>query len=239
LNFGSITRSPYTYILADRISTLDQRPLGGLTWVEIQEKTRDITNYLGVTIGEPVGMKRCDDYLAVGRASGEPIDQYWAKYFPSVKEDELEDVKTIEVFYPVYWNGKRLYSGENQAMPGESFILPCPFSLSMHHTGTIISMHCPYFSAWESMGNETQAISLEDAIECLQAIYADLYLPGVKQIVVSNGDLCYVPIAGDARATKGFHVYPCYVFFVTQINDDDSHYQCNVGIHAITGNQIF
>lgn len=238
-NKGDIAESPYRYILSPRTTAFDTRPMGLVSWDDAINRAMNIASKLDMTIGNPVAMKRCDDFLAVGRASGEPIDQYRTQWFPTATDEELNDIKTLEIIYPVYWQGKRLYSGETQSQSGESFVLSCPFRLALHHTGRIISLHAPTFGQWKSFGKSGAAMPLTDALEKLRAIYADMYMPGVSTIKVTSGDMCYVPIAGDARASKGFHIYPCYVFSVEMIFDDGTCFDNDVGIHVLTGRQVF
>lgn len=239
-NRGVINESPYSYIAAETIYELDQRPLGDLTWDDAIKRAAQAANALGIQLGQPKYMQRCDDFIAQAREHfGSYFDDIWQQSFPDLTPEEADGIKTIEIHFPVYYQGLRLYSGETFGLQGETFIPMMNFDLQLHKSGQILTLRCPFYDKWTASSEDAPVLSIEEAVDCLQAVYADMYLPGVTCIRVHEAALEYTAITGDQYANQGFSIYPAWVFRITMELDSGEQLMEYVGFHALTGKQLF
>lgn len=244
--FVSTNDSPYADNVVDYCYDLNQSDLLDLSWHDIMQQAELIATCLNMQIGQPRYMKRLESFLQSARAM---YEDHWEDvrnlsfcppYASKVYTDEeLDNIKTIEIFMPAYYNGMRLYSGTSVGLPGEAFIPLTSFALRMHHEGWMVSMSCPIFDTWTPISEESLPLTFDEALLCLQESYADMYLPGVSGIIVHEAALEYTLIAADQTARKGFSVYPTWVFRISLRYDGDSGFMNYVGIHAISGKKIF
>lgn len=238
--------SPYTDSVVDFQYNLDQSDLLDLSWHDIMQQAELIATHLNMQVGQPRYMKRLESFLHSAQAMYEDhwedirnlylCPPYASKQYT---DEELDNIKTIEIFMPAYYNGMRLYSGTSIGLPGEAFIPLTSFALRMHHEGWVISMNCPIFDTWTPAGIESAPLTFSEALNCLQETYANMYLPGVSGIIIHEAALEYTLMAADQTARKGFTVYPTWVFRVSLQYDEDSSSMNYVGIHAITGEKIY
>jgi len=232
--------SPYSSIDVDTMYVLDQSPAGGLTWETVVHRADQITEMLGLQLGEPRSMKRCDDFIGQG-SQNERFEYIWKKYFPELTAEDAAQIKTMEVFFPVYYNGLRLYSG-SRFDAGENFILRTRFDLQINQNGEIIYLNCPIYEEWTPGDLFGEPIASDGAFELLTESYSGLILPGVESVRVDEAALEYVGISGDQTASKGFTVYPAWIFRVAWQYESE-HELSEVteyhAFHAITGQQLF
>lgn len=227
---------PYGYV-DDMLYELDTSDFGALTWEGIMKRAESAAEVLNIQIGQPRSMKRTESYKAA--------DAYWELNLPYLSqfgytEEDLEQGGTIEVFMPAYYQGMRLYSGEQVGLPGESRMLEPLFSLRLDRDGWLVSMYCPLFNGWTPKGEEATPLTFEDALENLRQAYANMYLPNVAGIAVHEAALEYVLMSSDFVARDGFTAYPTWVFQMNLKYDGEEEGDMEyVGIHAITGEKIF
>lgn len=238
--------SPYTDNVVDYQYNLDHSDLLGLAWQDIIEQAKLTATHLNIQVGQPRYMRRLESFLHSAKALyGDHWDDIRNLYLcppyasKQYTDEELDYIKTIEIFMPAYYNGMRLFSGTSVDLPGEAFIPLTSFAFRMHHEGWIVSMSCPIFDSWTPISEESLPLTFDEALHCLQETYADMYLPGVSGIVVHEAALEYTLMAADQTARKGFTVYPTWVFRISLQYGEDSSSMDYIGIHAITGKKIF
>lgn len=238
--------APYTDNVVGYRYDLDQSDLLNLSWQNIMHQAELVATQLNMQIGQPLYMRRLESFLLSAQAM---YKDHWEEirntsfrppYSSKVYTDEeLDNIKTIEVFMPAYYNGMRLYSGTSVGSPGETFIPLTSFALRMHHEGWIVSMSCPLFNTWTPRGKESSLLSFDEALQRLQETYANMYLPGVSGIYVHEAALEYTLMSADQTARKGFTVYPTWVFRISLQYGEDAGSMNYVGIHAISGEKIY
>ena len=228
-------------------STVNQSPLSQFSFDAVEAYAVTTAQQLGFRLGSLRRMTRWD---------AETIRAYWtfdvteyvgeleysADYSgrdaPFDLSEPLEDIEFYEVFYPVYYQGLRLYSGVSPALPGEAIIEDLSLHI-MYDVQGISLLKYPVFGGFKKTGKEAALIDARDAIALLRNTYANMFLPGVKQITLQSVSMDYTPFTGDLLAKKGYTLYPMWNMRCVMEYEDGTRSLTYNGFHAATGKQIY
>ena len=164
----------------------------------------------------------------------------------STKEYRLDPEKAsdylfIEAYYPVYYQGLRLYSGAYTSTSGNIEIPN--MNLQIAETagyGTAMIDSIILDTATLAPTTESQApICVDEAVECIVNRYTNMFMPGIKRVIIHQMMLEYVPMTGDVSASNGFSLYPAWVVKYTLEQESGEQITTYQAYHAVTGQPLF
>lgn len=214
-------------------------PINRLTEAKVKEYAEQVASACGYQLGNILRVYRGDDVDVVRGSIIKAIEKRGAEYSPD--PTKAEEYLFIDVYYPIYYNGLRLYSGDYTSTPDLVEIpnMNMRMIVTEGHGIILVDSVMLDLSTLQPMGNPQSVISVEEAISAIQMKYSDMFLPGIKQIVVHQMALEYVPMTGDLSASKGFTLYPAWVIRLTMETDDGETYSLFEAYHAISGRPLF
>ena len=147
----------------------------------------------------------------------------------------------MDVLFPVYFQGLRLYSGDYQGTEEGLEIVNLNMRIMVTRDHGIIQADSVLFDPATFLpSTEPQRIlSAEEALKRICDHYAGMYLPGVKQVTIHQLALEYVAITGDMSGSSGYTVYPTWVAKYTIESESGEAITTTQGVHALTGEMLF
>ena len=217
----------------------DMSPIGNLTEEQVNAYAEQVAAACGCQLGKPIRVFRGDQVEDVRKNIEACIRQTGTHYNPNPAE--AEEYRFFDVWYPVYFQGLRLYSGEYISTAEGIEIPNMNMRLGVTTGHGLILAQCVVFDPFTFVaeGPAQHILSVEDAIECFREKYANMFLPGVRQITVSQIAMEYVAMTGDVSATKGYTLYPAWVAQYTMEMDDGDAVSSYEAYHAVTGRPLF
>lgn len=222
--------------------TVDLSPIGTLTEVQIREAAEKIAKICGVQFGQPKNAFRQDQVEVVRDAIEYGNDSVDDKL--CLNPEDAEEYLFMWVEFPVYFQGLRLYSGSYGNSINEEMEIPylCMQVIVTKNHGMIWEQ-CPVFDPDDFVATTEpqRALNAEEMIDSISEQFANMYLPGVKQVTLNRLALEYAALAGDVSASKGYTVYPVWVASYTYImeREDRAPVMVYYGYDAITGQRMF
>lgn len=215
----------------------DLSPLGSLTEEKIREDAETVANTCGLQLGNPIKMYRVEDTEQIRTWIEE--SHFDGIYQPQA--ENAEDWRYIEIYYPVYFQGLRLYSGTYKITVDDLEVPTWWMRMTVTAEKGLLSVQTPIFdpSRFEATGEEQKALNVDEAIAAVQKNYAEMYLPGLKQVTITKMALEYVAVTGDVSASSGYTFYPAWVVNYTWEYESGETFSSNQGYHAVTGKRIF
>lgn len=216
---------------------IDLSPLGSLTEEQIREYAEKVANTCGLQLGNPIKMFRGEDVEEIRMW----IEKNYVDGGYGPKPEDAEDWRFIDIFYPAYFQGLRLYSGAYRSTT-DLLEVPCWWMRMMVTAENgLLYVDSPLLdpSRFEATGEEQKALNVDEAIAAIQKNYAEMYLPGLKQVTITKMALEYVAVTGDISASSGYTFYPAWVVNYTWEYESGKTFSSNDGYHAVTGKKIF
>ena len=207
----------------------DWRDLPHVPFAAADQWAEKVAEELGLKIGRACRGKRMD-----AAAISDKL-----KNNPAYDEKEIAAAEYFDIYYPVYYNGMRLYSDECPGLPGETQLLEMPLHLKVTADG-LVYMRAPHIEGTLTpKGKQKQPLTAEQAIEALASTYSDMYLPDIASMTVSEIAFEYCAMTGDRSPYKGYTLYPVWrVRSVITYQGGEQSMKYN-GFHAITGKQLY
>ncbi len=214
----------------------DFTPFPELEYARVDAYAEFVAQTFGYKIAKTQCMKRYD--VADLAKEIEISRGIYGEKIPRFTEEELAPMVFYDAYYPVYYQGLRLYSGDTFAMHGEAYVQETTLRVAYGVDG-VVRLDMPAFHSLTPVGKPRQAISAEEALQRLEETYTEMYLPGIERITVHEAALEYVEISADAGAFKGFTMYPVWWMRMTVEQADGLIFETYNGFHAVTGKQLY
>ncbi len=214
----------------------DFTPLSGLEYARVDAYAEHVAQTFGYKIAKTQCMKRYD--VADLAEKIEISRKIYGRNVAQFTEEELAPMVFYDAYYPVYYQGLRLYSGDTFGMPGEAYVEATALNVAYGVDG-VVRLDMPIFHSFVPVGKPRQVISAEEALQRLEETYTEMYLPGIERITVHEAALEYVEISADAGAFKGFTMYPVWWMRMTVEQEGGTSFETYNGFHAVTGKQLY
>ena len=218
---------------------MDLSPIGTLTEAEIRKWAEKIAAICGNQLGEPIAVFRGDQVEDIRASMERRLEQEGLRY--ALDPADAEEYLFMDVLFPVYFQGLRLYSGEYQGTEDGLEIVNLNMRIMVTRDHGIIQADSVLFDPATFLpSTEPQRIlSAEEALKRICDHYASMYLPGVKQVAIHQLALEYVAITGDMSGSSGYTVYPTWVAKGTIESESGESITTTQGVHALTGEMLF
>lgn len=223
--------------------TIDLSPIGTLTETQVKEAAEKVAEICGVQLGQPVGVFRADQVEVVRAAMERQINLYGNIKGVSLNPADAEEYLYMDVSFPVYFQGLRLYSGRYESTMNGMEVPYLYMWIIVTKDHGLIMADCPVFDPDDFVATTEpqRALNAEEMIDSISEQFANMYLPGVKQVTLNRLALEYAAVAGDVSASTGYTVYPVWVASYTDImeREDRAPITYFYGYDAITGQRMF
>ena len=234
----------FNYLLIDenKMYMMDMMDLPHLTYAEIDRCAETVAEMLNFKIGMVCRGQRMDKEeisrqlkrrIELAEAIGTHYDE-----LDDIDDEEIAASEYFDVYYPVYYNGMRLYSDNSVALPGETQLLTMSLHLKVTANG-IVYLNAPLINELKLKDAPKLAMTSEMAIETLVNAYSDMYLPGIESITVKEIVLEYCAMTADQNAEKGYTMYPAWVVRSVMTYQGGQEGLVYNAFHAITGKQLY
>ena len=232
-----------TYLQGKYPETVDLSPIGTLTETQVREAAEKVAEICGVQLGQPMNALRVEQVEVVRAAMERVINLYGNIEGISLNPADAEEYLFMDVLFPVYFHGLRLYSGAYESTTSGIEIPDLYMRIIVTKDHGLISARCPVFDPDDFVATTEpqRALNAEEMIDSISEQFANLYLPGVKQVTLNRLALEYAAVAGDVSASTGYTVYPVWVASYTYImeREDRAPVMVYYGYDAITGQRMF
>ena len=208
-------------------------PLGSLTYQDMAVYAQDVAGTCGFQLGKPVRSQRFTDVKGICEA--------FEKVRLSIAPEVAEGYQFINLFYPVYYHGLRLYSERMPAAGGDKQIILMGLWLAISRDHGLVHIQGPMLD-WEQFkpqGQPQRILTEEEILQCVQRHYSNMLLTRLERIRIHSMAVEYVPITGDVEIVDSYTLYPVWVLKITYENDNGTKFTNNIGFHAVNGNPLF
>ena len=218
---------------------VDLSPIGTLTEAEIRKWAEKIAAICGNQLGEPIAVFRGDQVEDIRASMERRLEQEGLRY--ALDPADAEEYLFMDVLFPVYFQGLRLYSGEYQGTEDGLEIVNLNMRIMVTRDHGIIQADSVLFdpATFLPSTEPQRLLCAEEALKRICDHYASMYLPGVKQVTIHQLALEYVAITGDMSGSRGYTVYPTWVAKYTIESESGESITTTQGVHALTGEMLF
>ena len=231
----------YYIYLDDAHWTYDISPISvdGLTEQQFSEYVENVASICGYQVGNMVQFQQVNDVGAVRNLISAANRASSAEYKPDA--DKAAEYLFAQAYYPVYYNGLRLYSGTYSAAEDGMEIPPLNLRIAVTsgHGLAFCSSVLLDLSDLAPIGDEQSAITARDVISIMADYYNNTSKPGTERITVKQIALEYVPKTGEKASDQGFTLYPAWVVRYELETEQGERISLYQGYHAATGESLF
>ncbi len=227
------------YLSGTYSDTIDLSPINRLTEEQVKAYAESVAAACGNQLGNAVRMFRCDQAEDIRGCIDTLRKKGTAQYAPDPAK--AEEYLFFDIYYPVYFQGLRLYSGEYTSTVSGIEIpnLNMRMAVTAEHGIAMVASVLFDPAAFQPLGGAQSALGAEQAVRCIQDKYANLFLPGVRQITIHQMVLEYVAMTGDVGASQGYTLYPAWVVRYTREMEHGEPFSFYEAYHAVTGQPLF
>ena len=152
------------------------------------------------------------------------------------------------VFYPIYYNGLRLYSGEGLGLENKREISSMKMQMAVTADHGIASIESALFDpdTLKAVTEPQPVISVEKILHRIEDRYAVSEDSSLEKVTVQKLTLEYVPISGPIFSEGGYTLYPAWVAKMLYETHDDPEWGTEAdefiiyeAYDAVTGEVIF
>ncbi len=208
-------------------------PLGSLTYQDMAAYAQDVAGTCGFQLGKPVRSQRFTDVKGICEA--------FEKVRSPIAPEAAEGYQFINLFYPVYYQGLRLYSERMPAAPADTQIIPMYLWLTISRDHGLVHVQGPLLDMEQFVpqGQPQRILTEEELLQCVKRHYSNMLLLNTERIRVHTMSVEYVPITGDTEKVESYTLYPVWVLKITYENKNGTKFTNNIGFHAVNGNPLF
>lgn len=208
-------------------------PLGSLSYQDMTACAEGVAAACGFKLGKPVRSQRFTDVKGIYEA--------FETVHSPISPEAAEGYQFITLFYPVYFQGLRLFSGRMPPASGNTQIIPMELWLTISRDHGPVHIQGPLLDAarFTPMGQPQRVLTEEELIECVKRYYENMPFQKTARILVHTMTLEYVPITVDSEIVENYTLYPVWVLEVTYEHKDGAKFTVNIGFHAATGQPLF
>lgn len=239
LHVQNINPDYILYMSGNYSDEIDFSPINGLTEETVKAYAENVASACGCQFGNAIKIFRGDQADSVRSCIEMLIEKNGAEYHPD--PEKAEEYLFFDVYYPVYFHGLRLYSGEYTGTASGIEIpnLNMRMAVTAGHGLAMVNSVLFDPASFQPLGNAQPVLDAEQAIRCIQNKYENLFLPGVRQITVHQMALEYVAMTGDVSASHGYTLYPAWVIRYTREMEQGEPFSFYEAYHAVTGQPLF
>ena len=218
----------------------DQIGINGVSREEIMQDAETVATECGFQLGTVLEVNKCDDPETIS----ERIRSYtkrmgWDEsYYPK----EAADYAFIDLTFPVYYNGLRLFSGRWTSLDNNLEVPNMNMRMIVTPGYGISEVESMLFagSQLKAITESKSAMNVDEAIHCIEEKYTNMFFPGVKSVTVQSMALEYVTITGDWASEKPYTLYPAWVARISiEYEEYDNPYMFYEAYDAVTGKPLF
>ena len=152
------------------------------------------------------------------------------------------------VFYPIYYNGLRLYSGDGLGLENKREISSMKMQMAVTADHGIASIESALFDpdTLKAVTEPQPVISVEEILHRIEDRYAASEDSSLEKVTVQQLTLEYVPISGPIFSEGGYTLYPAWVAQMLYETHDDPEWGTEAdefiifeAYDAVTGEVIF
>lgn len=219
------------------LDTVNQIGIEGLTKKQFMAYAEAVASACDYQLGNILRIHRVDQPNMIR----ESIEAANKKPGSKLDPEKAEEYAFVDAYFPIYFNGLRLYSGDYQ---GTVDLLEVPnmnlrLAATSGHGIVLINSAILDPAALQAIGDPQLVLTEQEAIQCIADKYSNMIMPGVDQIFVHQMALEYVPITGDVSARKGYTLYPAWVARISFETDTHETITTYEAFHAVTGRPLF
>ena len=177
----------------------------------IMSQAEMIASECGIQLGNILRVGQCDDVerihhdlIIAAESAGRNTD---------IDVETAAGYVFADVIYPVYFNGLRLYSGDQVSTSEEYWIPDMHMRVAVTAGRGVLSVDSPLIDSnhMKAVTEMKPVISVEEVLRCMENRYSSIYRPDLKSVTVQTLALEYVPISKIDFSSKGFTLYPAWV----------------------------
>ena len=218
----------------------DQIGINGVSREEIMQDAETVATECGFQLGNVLEVNKCDDPETIS----ERIRSYtkrmgWDEsYYPK----EAADYAFIDLTFPVYYNGLRLFSGRWTSLDNNLEVPNMNMRMIVTPGYGISEVESMLFAGSQLLAitELKPAMNAEEVIQCIEDKYTNMFFQGVKSVTVQSMALEYMTITGDWASDKPYTLYPAWIAQTClEWEDESDPYIYYEAYDAVTGRPLF
>lgn len=219
------------------LDTVDQIGIEGLTEEQFMAYAEAVASACDYQLGNILRIHRVDQPDRLRKS----IEAANKKTGSKLDPEKAEEYAFVDAYFPIYFNGLRLYSGDYTSSVDHMEVPNMNLRLAAtagHGIALIVSAILDP-ATLQATGEAQPVLSEQEILRRIAERYAGGALPGVRQVTVHQLALEYVPMTRDVSARKGYDLYPAWVARMTWETDTQETITTYEAYHAVTGERLF
>lgn len=241
LGFMDVQAYSPEYIYATAESSADDvQSIGmeGLTEAQVRSYAAQVAQVCGCRLGRIIRFHQVSDADAVREGMEKANRKSSAAC--RLNSEAAAEYCFAEVYYPVYFQGLRLYSGSYQTAENGIEVPPMLLRMAVTAGHGLAFASCPLLDpdTLAPEGEAQAALSPEAAMRCLLDSYETKKQSAYRKITVYELVLEYLPMTGDVSVKAGYTLCPAWVARCVLETASGQTIAIEQAVHAVTGERL-